>query len=102
VTRTTQSKVRDLIEFEANMYDLELIDDPKFSNTGMWRIQSKDSLRDKVAIKYDFQSGYCSLTVVGVAPVDGPSIIGSGYIDSDKTLTMVVARIQKHIREHRR
>jgi len=102
VTRSTQQKVIDIIEHQANVWDLELIDDRKFSNTGVLRIQGRDSLRDMVAIKYDFQHGYCSLKVIGVDPEFGPGVVGSGYIETDEQLVKVVGRLVDHIREHRR
>lgn len=101
MTRSTQEKVKGLLEDEAMGLDLELIDDRNFANTGTWKVQAKSSLRDKVAIKYDFQNSYCSLRVLGVDPTDGPAVVGGGYIDSDHELMDAVSRIRKHIREQR-
>jgi hypothetical protein len=102
VSRSTQDKVKEMFEAHAELYDLELIDDRDFANRGMWRVQSKAHLRDKVAIKYDFQPSYCSLKVMGVDPDNGPAVVGGGYIDSDDKLVDVVSRIRHHIYEHRR
>lgn len=101
MSRSTQEKVKGLLEDEVMGLDLELIDDRNFSNCGTWKVQSKSSLRDKVAIKYSFQHGYCSLEVEGVDEPMKPGVVGSGYIDSDQRLSDVVFRIRKHIRDQR-
>ena len=92
MSRDTQAKVKAMLGKVAASHNLELVDDRRFSNTGVWRFQYEDSLDDVMTIKYDFQNDYCGMRVVGVDPEFGPGIIGGGYI-TPKTLPGAVERI---------
>lgn len=60
----TQDKTIHMLTRAATSNGLELINDKQWGNTGILRVERKDSLTPLVSIEYSFQDKYASFTVV--------------------------------------
>lgn len=58
--RTTQDKFTDALAAIAAGHDLELVNDRGWANTGVFRIEGKDSFVPIISMRYSFQDGYAS------------------------------------------
>lgn len=96
MSRSSQAKLRDMLEAEAKAVRLDFIDDGQFTNTGTYRFQVPGTFRSVVTIHYNFQKDYCALVVDGDPRDEHGHAIGSGYIPYDR-LDETFSRLVKYI-----